>query len=145
MEIFSAKNQPLMLIVNQSEDQYLAENSLNIQQYTHKLQHPNIATYSEITTFSHNQIKLQLYSEVATFYYQRMCFNQWVYCCTTKKIDSQSKKNVHTHESSKKQSRKCANMQSSNITFPIFFRCRLQQYNSYLGKFEKISLQQFYN
>ena len=31
-----------------------------VQQYTHKLQHPNIATYSEITTFSGNQTKLQL-------------------------------------------------------------------------------------
>ena len=32
-----------------------------IQQYTHKLQHPNIATYSEITTFSRNQTKLQVF------------------------------------------------------------------------------------
>ena len=30
---------------------------LLIQQYTHKIQHPNIATYSEITTFSCNQTK----------------------------------------------------------------------------------------
>ena len=28
-----------------------------LKQYTHKLQHPNIATYSEITTFSGNQTK----------------------------------------------------------------------------------------
>ena len=33
----------------------------DIQQYTHKLQHPNIATYSEITTFSRNQTKLQVF------------------------------------------------------------------------------------
>ena len=34
---------------------------LVVQQYTHKLQHPNIATYSEITTFSRNQTKLQVF------------------------------------------------------------------------------------
>ena len=32
-----------------------------VQKYTHKLQHPNIATYSEITTFSRNQTKLQVF------------------------------------------------------------------------------------
>ena len=37
------------------------ESRVVLQQYTHKLQHPDIATYSEITTFSRNQTKLQVF------------------------------------------------------------------------------------
>ena len=39
-------------------DEVNLNNTIGIQQYTHKLQHPNIATYSEITTFSR---KLQVF------------------------------------------------------------------------------------
>ena len=42
-------------------DEVNLNNTIGIQQYTHKLQHPNIATYSEITTFSRNQTKLQVF------------------------------------------------------------------------------------
>ena len=37
-----------------------------VQQYTHKLQHPNIATYSEITTFSPQPNQVASILQVAT-------------------------------------------------------------------------------